>query len=172
MKRISSESIGLSAELKTAQADMVCPMLTSAGGQNNFWKSSCENKQKLPELIKTCYPHCKYKDVTYKEPMNVSTPYAKEVAQRIIKLRQEGLTVEEIAERVCRSPRLVSMRLSTAGIINTPDKGPTKKEILMDMLKDNPDMSITDIVSAVGITHSTANNYKREFKRQACKKKL
>lgn len=166
MKRISSESIGLSAELESPQVDMVCPMLASHGGQNNFWKSSCEDKQKLPELVKTCYPHCKYGDQVSKEPMNVSSPYARELAQHIVKLRMDGLTIDQIAQRVCRTPRLVSMRLSTAGLLKSPGKGPTKKEIMMDMLKDNPDMSLSEITSTLGITHKTADSYRREFRRR------
>jgi len=171
---IEGTSIGANFELESPPADMKCPELPDHGG-HNFWKSSCDIKQTMPEHHNTCYPHCKggvntrrvyegkQQDRTIGQKER--TRYATQLAEKICQLYKNGKTINEIAEIICRTPKLVSLRLNEAGLTNH-NKGPTKKELVFEEWKTNPYLSDDYMRKKYTLTRYTIESYRRDFRRK------
>lgn len=171
---IEGTSVGLYFELESPEPDMRCPELPDHG-TNNFWSASCKIKQQMPEHWKTCYPHCKggSKNHIYcsENPQNRSkgqrarTDYAVQLAEKICRLYKKGKTINEIADQICRSTKLVSLRLSEAGLTSY-GKGPTKKELVFQDWKKAPILTDLYMMNKYCLKRNTVESYRREFKRQ------
>lgn len=88
--------------------DMHCPHVGSLG--NNFSRANCLERQKNPDHIKTCFPHCKCKDKDKSKPPRPKTitpttytPKTKRkgtLREAIVKLHKQKLTGREIADKL------------------------------------------------------------------------
>jgi len=165
---IEGTSVGMNYELESPPEDMVCPELPNHGGYN-FRSSSCKIKQTMPEYWKTCYPHCKgganKKKHSEQQSSHTRSKRAAKLADKICQLYKSGKTINQIADRVFRSPKLVSLRLSEAGLIS-PDKTPTKKELVFNEWKLNPCLSDEYMREKYTLTRSTIESYRRDYRRQ------
>lgn len=169
---VEGASVGMSFELESLGPDMKCPAIPDHGG-NNFWKSSCKVKQKIPELHQTCYPHCKKVAAGVVPPEKrtydtrpIASEYAISVGKMIVGLYHQGFTREQIAEKVSRGKETVSKRLREAGICN-PRRINSLRERMLKYLEERPETSAIKLQEIFKSARSTAEGYKKDFNRGA-----
>lgn len=164
MRRIKIEgtSVGANYEIKSPPPDMKCPELPDHG-MDNFWLSACKIKQQIPDYHKTCYPQCKHKRKQPPQQASSRSDRAIKLAARVCQLYQEGNTIEQIAEQVSRSTKLVTIRLHEAGLISAP---PTKKELVLAEWRSDPDLPDSYIMDKYKLTSNTVASYRRDFRRK------
>lgn len=74
--------------------DIYCPLISVNNKKDlNYWKESCEIRNKIPELKSTCYPHCKMKNTAAKKILKQKTE-KKRYEMREKTLLYQGMAME------------------------------------------------------------------------------
>jgi len=173
---VEGTSVGMNFELESPPADMKCPELPDHG-TNNFWSASCETKQQMQEHRATCYPHCKggrkqapkFYDEAAKQTHSVSlrkrNAYAQQLADRACEMFKEGKSITEIADNLCRSRRLIELRLTEGGLI-VSYSGPSKREQAFELWHTDPTIPDQQMMEMFRLTRNTVETYRRDFRRR------
>lgn len=85
--------------------DIHCPLM---GDGLNYWKDSCELRQKNPELKLTCYPKCKASEVKTRTENTVKHNPHNGTTNKVIALAKAGMATGDIAKEFDIEPGTVS----------------------------------------------------------------
>jgi transcriptional regulator len=87
--------------------DMHCPQVGDKDETKlNFWKKRCLERQQEP-MAEHCYGGCKAKKKTVKP----KAPMSREMTEMIVRMREQGMTVKDIAKIANRSQSVISNKL-------------------------------------------------------------
>lgn len=156
------------------QEKICCPQNDSdKSGELNLLKSSCVIRQQDPTQP-LCYGGCKgeYHEVNptcgqhkTKTAQHTRSKAGKEIVDKIVSLYTPGCDLQAIADKVCRSKKLVELRLKEAGVFVSSRPAVSGRKKVFAMLEEDPTQTCQQIQERTGISRSSCETYMREWRR-------